>query len=166
MSSPARPPASRRLILPAVALAVVLADQLSKFAVRQLLAPSSSIPVIPGVLHLTHVLNPGAAFGLLPNGRFFFFAATGAVIAFIIVYYLRARPSSRLLLAALGLELGGATGNLIDRSASGLVTDFIDFRVWPVFNVADSAIVVGLALLALVVLRPERRDGQRDGKVS
>jgi len=140
-----------------VTLAVVIADQLSKYAVRQSLAPSSSIPVIPGVLNLTHVLNPGAAFGLLPGGRTLFFAASGAVIAFIIVYYLRVRPSSPILLTALGLELGGAIGNLIDRSTAGVVTDFIDFRIYPVFNLADSAIVVGLMLLAFVVLRVEWR---------
>lgn len=147
----------RRLVLVWVAAAVLLLDQVSKLAVRNLMDVSRSIPILPGIFHLTHVRNSGAAFGMLADQRFFFFAITGAVIAFILVYYARARPTDLVLLTALGLELGGAVGNLIDRLTLGTVTDFLDFRFWPVFNVADSSIVVGVGLIGIVMIKNARR---------
>lgn len=161
---PQQPPSAvpgSRLPLFAVALTVVLIDQITKLAVRGLMSPSRSIPIVPHVLYLTYVRNAGAAFGLLPGRQLFFFATTGAVIGFIIAYGLRARPTDRLLMLALGLELGGAVGNLIDRAVFGRVTDFLDVRFWPVFNVADSSIVVGLALIAIFALRGRRQSAGR-----
>lgn len=149
--------------MPAIAVLVAVADQVTKVFVRLTLAPSESVAVVDRILYLTHVRNPGAAFGLLPDRQSLFFAATGGVIAAIVAYYLRARPTDRVLVAALGLELGGAVGNLIDRSIWGKVTDFIDFRWWPVFNVADSAIVAGVLLLGLaLVMRGRERGDARE----
>lgn len=151
--------------LVAVAGGVLVIDQLTKFVVRHTLDVSESVPVIASVLHITHVRNPGAAFGLLPNQQLLFFAVSGAAISFVITYWLRARPSEWPLVVALGLLLGGASGNLIDRITLGTVTDFLDLRFWPVFNVADSSIVIGLALIVLTMLlggrderRPERKE--------
>ena len=145
----------------AVAGAVVLIDQLSKLVVRNQVGPGASIPILSGIFHLTYVRNPGAAFGMLPGKQLFFFATTGVVIGFIVVYYLRSRPTDPWLVAALGLELGGATGNLIDRLMWGRVTDFLDFRFWPVFNLADSSIVIGLALVLLVAVRHSRQEASK-----
>ncbi len=158
------PRADNGWVLPAIGLGIALLDQLTKLAVRRYLLPATSIPIVPGLFHITHVRNPGAAFGLLPDHRPVFFVATGAVIAFIVIYYFVARPVDRLLLFALGLELGGALGNLADRLLWGKVTDFLDFHVrglsWPVFNVADSAIVIGLFLLAFLTLRGSRAEDE------
>jgi len=131
-----------------VALAVVLGDRLSKFIVRTRLPLGESIPVIPGVFYLTHVENPGAAFSLLTNRRPLLVIIAIVVVAGIIVVSRQRVARDPLLRTALGLILGGAVGNLWDRAARGVVTDFLDVRVWPVFNLADSAIVVG-AILAV-----------------
>lgn len=95
--------------------------------------------------------NPGAAFGLLPNHQLIFLVMTFVVVIFIIFYHRRLRSHERVVKFALGLELGGAMGNLVDRLFFGQVTDFLDFRVWPVFNIADIAIVVGLLVLGWAV---------------
>ncbi len=127
-------------------------DQFSKVAIRRLLSPGQSISFL-GFFRLTHVDNPGAAFGLLPNHQLIFSIATLAVVIFIFFYYRRLKPHESSVKLALGLELGGAVGNLIDRIFLGQVTDFFDFRVWPVFNVADIAIVTGLLVLGWVIYR-------------
>lgn len=130
---------------------VILLDQLSKAYIRQNLKPQTSIPIIKGVFHITHVKNTGAAFGLFPNYQLVFLILSLVVIVFILVFLRHTKPKKRLFRLALGLELGGAIGNLIDRAFFGRVTDFLDFRVWPVFNLADCAIVVGLFLLAFIL---------------
>ena len=129
----------------------MLLDQLSKLLVRNLLAPGNSVGVI-GFFRITRVENPGAAFGLLPNYQFIFLLTTALVVFFIFAYYRRLKPNDYLIKLALGLELGGALGNLIDRVFLGQVTDFFDFRIWPVFNVADIAIVLGLLAFGLGVI--------------
>lgn len=139
------------LILILTAALVAIVDQLSKFVIDQTLSPGDSIPVVKGIFHLTLVRNPGAAFGILPNQYSFLLIITLFTIGIIILYARNMRPLSLPVNVALGLTLGGAIGNLIDRLARGLVIDFLDFRVWPVFNIADSAIVVGLILLGLIL---------------
>lgn len=133
-------------LLLSVALAALSIDQASKALVRATIMPMDSRPLIPGVLYLTHVRNPGAAFGMIPSGRWLFVATSLAVLAGIAVYWFRSRPG-RFMGLALGLVMGGAVGNLHDRILVGRVTDFLDVRVIPVFNVADSAIFVGVVLL-------------------
>jgi len=104
------------------------------------------------LVSLTYVTNTGAAFGLLPDHGLFFIAIAAIVVIAILVYH-RHLPDKALVKASLGLQLGGALGNLTDRLRYGYVIDFIDFKVWPVFNLADSAIVIGVAVLAYYLLR-------------
>jgi signal peptidase II len=129
-----------------IAFFVVAADQLSKMAVRQLMVIHESVPVIPGFFHFTYILNKGAAFGILENQRWFFLFI--AIALFILYFIFRKRlPSHPLVTCGVGLLLGGALGNALDRFFQGAVTDFFDLRVWPVFNIADMGIVVGVCLL-------------------
>ncbi len=130
-------------LLTLTAAAVLFVDQLTKALVRTWFEPAQSFPLIDGVFHLTYVRNTGAAFGLMPGHRPLFVTATVLVLAAIAVYWWRARPNGLVLVASLGLISGGAIGNLIDRVVAGRVTDFFDFRVFPVFNMADIALVVG-----------------------
>jgi signal peptidase II len=141
-----------------VATLVFLADQVSKALVLRYLAINQSWNPIPGLSSLftiTHVTNTGAAFGLFPDRGMLFVVVAVVVIAAIVAYY-RYLPSDRLLVrASLGLQLGGALGNLLDRLRYGYVVDFIDFKIWPVFNLADSSIVVGVVILAFYLLREQ-----------
>lgn len=141
-------------VFAAVAIAVLAIDQVSKALVRATVAPDASVPLIDGVFELTYVRNMGAAFGLFPGRQPVFMLVSVAVVCAIAVYWRRARPTEWPVAISLGLILGGAVGNLIDRAAIGKVTDFfylslIDF---PVFNVADAAIVVGVGVLMLWLL--------------
>jgi signal peptidase II len=116
------------------------------------------------VLQITYVTNTGAAFGLFPNWSQLFIAVAVIVIVALVWYYFQLPDGQWLMHVALGLQLGGATGNFIDRLRfGGSVVDFIDLnfwplRRWPVFNVADSSIVVGVALLTLLMMWEERRE--------
>ena len=142
---------TRALPLFLIALSVVAADQLSKYLIRANMELGQSIPS-EGFLRLTYTTNTGGAFGLFSNQAFLL--ALAAVIAIVVlVRYMRyLPPHSWLLKIALGLLLGGAVGNLIDRVRLGEVTDFIDIGAWPVFNLADSAIVVGTVLIVYYLL--------------
>lgn len=135
---------------------VFIADRLTKWAVTSDLSLGQSVALIPGVLNITYILNPGGAFGLMPNGGVFFTVVTVAVFIAVSVYMLIRRPTGRALVVALGLVAGGTAGNLFDRLTVGEVIDWIDFRVWPVFNIADAALVLGLGLIALQVLLADR----------
>ena len=147
---------SYRIALPIAAL-VVLLDQLTKLWIQEHMVLYTTRTVIPGFFNIVHVLNRGAAFGFLNRSdiqwqTYFFFAAT-ALAVMIIFHLLRmARDDDKLLITGLGLILGGAVGNLIDRIRQGLVIDFFDFRIWPVFNVADIAIVLGVAGMIFAIL--------------
>lgn len=155
-----------------LALLVLALDQWSKWLVEARLPLGSVQPVFPG-LNLTHVQNTGVAFGLFaePGRTPWLLAALGLLAMTAVgVYFLLVPRRQRLLLTALGLVLGGAVGNLVDRVANGSVTDFIDVYVgdyhWYFFNLADSAISVGIALLVVDSLWPRRgraEDGDRDG---
>ena len=133
-------------------LVVVVLDQLSKLWVISRLAPGESRPVLPGLLYLTRLHNPGAAFGLFAYHQELL--AAGAALVLLVAWW-RRRDIQRLpagMRLGIGLGLGGAVGNLIDRVARGTVVDFIDVLVLPVFNVADIAIVAGAAILIWYVL--------------
>lgn len=148
-------------LLFALAAAWVAVDQATKALALARLEHGESVPVIDGVLHWTLQRNPGAAFSLF-TGVPWLFTVLASIISIVII--VRApRVVGRMNGVALGLVLGGALGNLIDRIARppalfrGHVIDFIDLRVWPVFNLADSGIVVGAILLVIASWREERR---------
>lgn len=137
------------------AVIVVLADQLSKWWLMESLSLYETIPVIPGFFNLTYIHNPGAAFGLFAgNGepwRLWFFGGVALVALVVIVFlYIHYRNQGALYPFCFGLIGGGALGNLIDRFRFGSVVDFLDFYIghyhWPAFNLADSAICVGIGL--------------------
>ncbi len=154
------------LFLLGVALAVVSADQATKHLVRQLLAPwekRALIPALGRILWLVHIRNTGAAFGLFPGGGMFFVAVAVVVVA--ILFYQRSLGKEELLLRlALGLQLGGAVGNLIDRVRYGYVIDFIHVRFWSTFNLADSCIVIGIVLLLYQYWRSSAWDREQANK--
>lgn len=136
-----------------VALGTLGLDQITKYVVIQNMQVGQSIPIIPHIFHLTFVKNVGAAFGILANRvPFFILVGIGAVI-FIIVFYHKLKSEYKLVRFALSLVLGGALGNLTDRLRWGYVVDFFDFRIWPVFNVADCAVVIGMLLLIWEIFR-------------
>jgi signal peptidase II len=137
------------------ALAVFLLDQGTKALVEGSMRPGESIAVIPGFLSITHIRNAGGAFGIL-GGSPLLLLIGSAVAVVIVLWMLVTGQASRLTTLGCGLILGGAAGNLLDRLSTGEVTDFVHFSFWYVFNAADAAITVGVAVLLLAALRPER----------
>jgi signal peptidase II len=134
----------------------LLADLATKEAVVRWLAPSSSVKIIDNYVRITHVRNVGASFGLFPGNTHVLIAASS--LAVLVVIYLAFRSRGRIsAMSFLGLILGGALGNLYDRVRLGEVVDFIDVGIgsnrWPVFNVADVAVTVGVILMLLEYLR-------------
>jgi signal peptidase II len=158
-----------KVFLGAVAFALPL-DQLTKTWIVRNLSFADRIPVIEGFFSITHVRNPGAAFSLFatspePFRRIFFVVVTLVAIALVFSFYRKLAPGERLSALALGLVLGGAVGNLVDRLVYGEVIDFLHFRLlggysWPDFNLADSFIVVGVGLLVLELFATEGEEEQ------
>jgi signal peptidase II len=143
----------------ALALSVFLADQGSKRLVESSLWPGESISVIPNVLRLTYTQNDGGAFGILGGQSGMLLLGSAVAVAFVLWMLLQGPPGRATTLGC-GLILGGAAGNLLDRLTAAGVTDFLDLefwplRTWPVFNAADVAIVLGVAVLLLASLGPE-----------
>lgn len=143
-------------VITATAIGVVFLDQLSKAWVERNLAIYESLtpfPALAKVFTFTHFTNTGAAFGLLRD-QSILFVVIGLVVIASIVVYSRYLPHDKFLVQfALGLQLGGALGNMIDRVRQGHVTDFIYFHFWPAFNIADASIVIGVILLGWSMLR-------------
>jgi signal peptidase II len=160
--------AKTKLFLIALLVSLPL-DQLTKHWIIAEFHYGEVLPVIPGIFDLTHVRNPGGAFSFFANGpleqRLVFFIGTTAIaILLLFVFFRRLEANSRLAATALGMILGGAMGNLIDRMLYAEVIDFLDVHLtptytWPTFNLADSFIVVGVALLIVETFgtRPEPR---------
>lgn len=136
----------------AAAFSILALDRLSKLLILKYLPLNSSIDF--GILSITHVLNTGTAFGMLKNASWFFIVFAAAVSAFLIVRYQKFPSPMHWML---GLILGGAVGNLIDRILYGAVVDFIDLHWWPVFNIADSAIVIAIVCLLFKEYMPKRK---------
>jgi signal peptidase II len=148
---------AKSLIFFVTAITVVLLDLATKMWVRSTLAIGESVPE-DWPVRLTHVNNTGAAFGLFQDRSFIFVIIAVVAVVLIFYYYRRLSADAWVIRFGLGLQLGGAIGNLIDRIWFGHVTDFIDFRVWPVFNIADSAIVAGVFVLGYYLLFLARDD--------
>ena len=140
----------RREIIPIlIALMVVIADQVTKHWAVENLRAGDIVPLIGDLLRLRYATNTGAAFGLFQDQGFVLAIIALVVVGVIMLYYRRLPDQMFLVRISLGLQLGGAIGNLIDRLRfGGSVVDFIEFVLWPVFNLADAAIVAGVALLA------------------
>jgi signal peptidase II len=148
--------------LAAVAVAAIIADQVTKHVVTSTLALDESVDVV-GPLSIHHVQNSGIAFGLFSSATAVVTVLTGVAVVWMIVFFARSGARHPVLPAALGLLIGGSLSNLVDRIRLHHVTDFIDLGWWPAFNLADSFIVIGVAILlgALVLAdrapRPSRR---------
>lgn len=143
----------------ALALSVFLADQGLKGLVERSMRLGESIPVVPDILRLTHTQNNGGAFGILSGQSGVLLLGSAVAVAFVLWMLLKG-PPARATTVGCGLILGGAAGNLFDRLGAGVVTDFLDLEFWPlqewpVFNTADVAIVLGVAVLFLAALRPD-----------
>jgi signal peptidase II len=148
-----------RFLLPGVATVTLVIDRVSKWVVVDSLRLGESwnpVAALERWVSLTYVTNTGAAFGLFPDHGTLFMIIAVVVVA-VTVFYYRYLPGDRWLVhTGLGLQLGGALGNLLDRLRYGHVIDFVDFKVWPVFNLADTAIVVAVTILAWHLWRDER----------
>ena len=143
-------------VLLAIAALTLLTDQLTKYLAMTRLAPIGIWAPIPSLAHIftfTYTTNTGVAFGLFKDLGPIFVGVAVVVIAAIVIYQQQVPEGAWLVRLALGLQLGGAAGNLVDRLRLGHVVDFIHLHFWPVFNVADSAIVVGVILLSFTLLR-------------
>jgi signal peptidase II len=155
------------LVIP-IAVFVVILDQLSKAWVLRNISPNviwAPIPALSKLFWLTNVTNTGAAFGLFRGGNTVLMVVAIVVMIAIIVYTHFLSAERWLVLVSLGLQLGGALGNFVSRARLGHVVDFLRVPYWPTFNVADSSIVVGVVLLALLVLTEKREHPAQESAV-
>ncbi len=137
------------IVLAACALAVFISDQIVKALVAGSLSNGQYVDLLGGLVRIDFTRNSGAAFGMFQSGSFVFAAVAILVSAGILIFYRRIAGSSTMVRIALGFILGGALGNLADRIRLGYVVDYVDLRWWYVFNLADTAIVVGVGILLL-----------------
>jgi signal peptidase II len=148
--------------LASIALAAVAADQLTKHVVASRLALDESVKVA-GPLSIHHVQNSGIAFGLFASATAVVIVLTAVAVAWMLAFFARSGARHPVLPVALGLVIGGSLSNLVDRVRLGHVTDFLDLHFWPAFNLADSFIVVGVAILLAALLAADRPPrGMRD----
>jgi signal peptidase II len=141
--------------LGAVAVAAVAADQLTKWIVSNELGLGEEVEVA-GPLSIHHVQNSGIAFGLFPTATLVVIALTAIAVAWMLVFFARSGGRHPILPVALGFLLGGSVSNLVDRVRLGHVTDFLDLRYWPAFNLADAFIVAGVGILIAALLFADR----------
>jgi len=142
-----------------LALFIVVIDQLSKSYIQTQMVLGMSIPVIQDVFHITYILNAGAAFGLFENQTVFFVIIAVCMVVAAIYFYPIIPKQYRLLHFGTGLMVGGAMGNVIDRIKTGYVVDFLDFRFWPIFNLADVGIVCGVGCIIYTIIYLYKEDG-------
>jgi signal peptidase II len=146
---------SQWLALAAIALAAVGADQLTKHVVTANLQLDEGLHVV-GPFWIHHVRNSGIAFGLFASATAFVIVLTGLAVAWMLAYFARSGARHPVLPIALGLVIGGSVSNLLDRVRLGYVTDFLDFRYWPAFNLADSFIVIGVGILLAALVASDQ----------
>jgi len=143
-----------------IIVAVVLFDQITKYLIRHFMDLGQTLNIAGNIVRFTYVENPGIAFGLHLSNRFVFTGLSLLASALLIVYLYKNRREPRFLTVSLAVILGGAFGNLIDRIAFGRVVDFLDIGIgtlrWYIFNVADSAVVVGMIFLLIYLYRCDR----------
>lgn len=145
-----------------IAVIIIALDQWTKHLVLTYMERGESVPLIAEVFQLTSHRNMGAAFGILQNQRWLFIIITLAVVIGIVYSLIRIGRTQPRVSLALSLVLGGAVGNFIDRAATGQVVDFLDFTLinFPIFNVADMAITIGVGILLLDVLLEGKKNGR------
>jgi signal peptidase II len=158
-------------MLGGLTIVLVLAlDQLSKWIIIETIGPETprtGVTIIPGVLEFIFVRNTGSAFGLFQNSSDVIKIAALVAVGILLIYYFRAASRDWVMSLALGLQLGGALGNIADRFRYGYVVDFINFPRFPTFNVADSAITIGVILLMFALLFRDvdgRHHAERDSE--
>jgi signal peptidase II len=161
-----RRPSANSIYLVLVAILVILADQASKILVEKRMELGQSIPIVTDFFRLTFVRNAGGAFGISLGGEWFYFVASIVAIVFILLYFRRMSAMGAGPRGSLAMILGGALGNLVDRLRCGTVTDFLDFGIgrlrWPVFNLADAAVTVGVVVFLLSLLQKKAEDRGED----
>ena len=144
------------LALAAVAVAAIAADQVTKHVVSSQLTLGDEVNVV-GPFSIHHLENSGIAFGLFASATPVVIVLTTIAVGWMLVFFARSGARHPILPAALGLVIGGSISNLVDRVRLGHVTDFLDLRFWPAFNLADSFIVIGVAILLASLVLGERR---------
>ncbi len=138
-----------------ICIFIVVCDQIIKMFISNRFIYGQSMPIIKNIFHLTYVKNTGAAFGIFQNQNLFFIITSFVVIILMLIYINIGDKKHFWFKIAAALILGGAIGNLIDRVRVGYVIDYLDFRIWPVFNLADSSVVIGAGIIVLLFLQGE-----------
>ena len=144
---------NKYIIIFSTALIIILIDQITKFLIKTSFQLKQSIPLIKNIFHLTYIRNFGAGFGILQQQKWILVFISIIVIGVIFYYLDKIKDKEKFLQIIVGLVLGGTIGNLIDRLAYGFVVDFLDFRIWPVFNFADSFVTIGVIGLIIYLWR-------------
>jgi signal peptidase II len=148
-----------------IALLIILADQISKWAIVRYMEIGDRIPLINQFLYITSHRNKGAAWGILQGQMWFFYVVTTIVVIILVIYIRNLKPEQKIFGLALGLMLGGAIGNFIDRIFRKEVVDFIDTWIFsydfPIFNIADSALVIGVCFIFVLTLFEGKFDKEK-----
>jgi signal peptidase II len=157
--------ASHWVALLAVALAALFADQLTKDIVSRRLALGEEVGVL-GPFSIHHVQNSGIAFGLFASATSIVIVLTAVAVSWMLLFFARSGSRHPVLPVGLGLVIGGSASNLVDRIRLGHVTDFLDVRFWPAFNLADTFIVVGVGILLLTLVATDREPRRRRATIA
>jgi len=145
-------PKKSSLIFFLISLSIVLSDQVVKYFIRNSMNIGDSIAVINNIFHITYVTNFGAGFGIMQGKTSLLIWFSIVVIGIILFYYDKIQEKKSLQIFS-GLILGGTLSNLIDRLLFGFVIDFLDFRIWPVFNIGDSCVCIGAVFLMIYIIK-------------
>lgn len=137
---------------------LIILDQVSKLLITDKLELGQSMPVIDGILNFTYVRNPGIAFGLFPNMNIIIIVLSIITVFLLFSIYRKTNSGNLWIRTALIFIASGAVGNLLDRIQYNVVIDFIDFHIWPVFNLADAFIVIGVIILFIVIYFTKESD--------
>ncbi|MBU7228537.1 signal peptidase II [Staphylococcus pseudintermedius] len=147
-----------------ITLIILIGDQLTKFIIRTQMTLGESFAVVPKFLYITSHRNNGAAWGILSGKITFFYIITIIVLIALIVFYIKEAKNNMLMQIAISLLFSGAVGNFIDRVSSGEVVDFIDTVIFgydfPIFNIADASLTIGVVLLIIVLLKDQNQKGK------
>lgn len=147
-----------------IALIILIGDQLTKFTIRTQMTIGESFAVIPKLLYITSHRNNGAAWGILSGKMTFFYIITVIILVALIVFFIKEAKHHMLMQIAISMLFSGALGNFIDRVSSGEVVDFIDTVIFgydfPIFNIADASLTIGVILLIIVLLKDQNQKGK------